>query len=272
MNASKTILFLMLSLPLNTVAQNTADTTHSDKVITNAQMIGVGGVQILDTYLSPEEYSGTELRYISHTTRQREGSRWSRLVMHQGGFSHSSNRADNGNYVAGTYQFSYGVHHNWTLLGGKMNIRAGGQADVQAGFLYNTRNGNNPAQARLSLNVAPSAAVAYRFRLWNIPLKAQYEAAIPLAGVMFSPNYGQSYYEIFTKGNYDHDIVPTTIGCTPSLRNMLTLDVTLKKTTLRIGWIGDFRQAKVNSLKYHEYSNMFLIGLVRNFKITNIQL
>lgn len=268
--AAIAIAFTAFFMPPQKASCQTADTIRCDKVITNAQMIGIGGVQILDTYLSPEEYSGTALRYLSHATRQSEGRKWSRLVLHEGGFSYSNNRADNGDYVAGAYQFSYGVHRNWQLLGGRMYVRAGGQADAYASFLYNTRNGNNPAQARLSLNLSPSAAVSYHFRLWNVPFKATYEASVPLLGVMFSPNYGQSYYEIFTKGDYDHNIVPTTIVCAPSLRNMLTLDFTLRRTTLRIGWLGDFRQAKVNNLKYHEYSNMLVIGLVRSFKLTRI--
>lgn len=254
----------------NATSEFVSDTIPGNKVITNAQMIGIGSVQILDTYLSPEEYSGTEVRYLSHTERRRDDSRWSRLLLHQGSFSYSKNRADNGNYVAGAYSFSYGIHFNWQFLGGRMNVRAGGQADLDAGFLYNTRNGNNPAQARFSLDVSPSAAVSYRFRLGRVPFKAQYEAAVPLVGVMFSPNYGQSYYEIFTRGNYDHNVVPTTIGCMPSLRQMLTVDFTLCRTTFRIGWLGDYRQAKVNSLKYHEYSNLLMIGIVRSFKLTKI--
>lgn len=262
--------FTIFLMPWQRALCQTADTIQGNKVITNAQMISVGGVQILDTYLSPEEYSGTELRYLSHTVRQREGRSWSRLLLHQGSFSVSSNRADNGNYVAGAYQFSYGAHKNWRLLQGRMNVRAGGQADVCAGFLYNTRNGNNPAQARMSLAVSPSAAVSYRFSLLGVPLKAAYEVSVPLLGVMFSPNYGQSYYEIFTKGNYDHNVVPTTVVSTPSLRNMLTLDFTLRRTTFRIGWLGDFRQARVNNLKYHEYTNMLVIGIVRSFKTTKI--
>lgn len=254
----------------NAPSELVSDTIPGNKVITNAQMIGIGSVQILDTYLSPEEYSGTEVRYLSHTERRREDSRWSRLLLHQGSFSYSKNRADNGNYVAGAYSFSYGIHFNWQFLGGRMNVRAGGQAGLNAGFLYNTRNGNNPAQARFSLDVSPSAAVSYRFRLGRVPFKAQYEAAVPLVGVMFSPNYGQSYYEIFTRGNYDHNVVPTTIGCMPSLRQMLTVDFTLCRATFRIGWLGDYRQAKVNSLKYHEYSNLLMIGIVRSFKLTKI--
>ena len=257
------------ALPFAASAQE-ADTIPSAKVITNAQMIGVGAANILDTYLSPEKYSGTEVRYVSHTLRRREGRRWSRMLVHQGSFAYADNRAGEGGEMMGMYTFTYGVHYNWDFLGGRLNVMAGGQADVEAGFLYNTRNGNNPAQARLSLNIAPSAAVRYRFKLWNTPFAARYEVSAPLFGVMFSPNYGQSYYEIFSRGDYDHNVVPTTVASRPSLRQMLTLDFTLGKTTLRIGYLGDFRQADVNNLKFHTYSNMFLIGFVRTFKLTNI--
>ena len=257
------------ALPFAASAQE-ADTIPSAKVITNAQMIGVGAANILDTYLSPEKYSGTEVRYVSHTLRRREGRRWSRMLVHQGSFAYADNRAGEGGEMMGMYTFTYGVHYNWDFLGGRLNVMAGGQADVEAGFLYNTRNGNNPAQARLSLNIAPSAAVRYRFKLWNTPFAARYEVSAPLFGVMFSPNYGQSYYEIFSRGDYDHNVVPTTVASRPSLRQMLTLDFTLGKTTLRIGYLGDFRQADVNNLKYHTYSNIFLIGFVRTFKLTNI--
>lgn len=247
-----------------------ADTIRSGKTITNTQMIGIGGVDILDTYLSNEKYSGTELRYISHTIREREGRRWSRMLVHQGSITSSTNRADNGNEIGGTYNFTYGVHYNWNLMQGRLNLKAGAQADIGVGFLYNTRNSNNPAQARAALDISPSAAATYRFRLWDRPFSVRYEASAPLFGVMFSPNYGQSYYEIFSRGNYDHNVVPTTIASTPSLRQMLTFDFTLGRTTFRLGYLGDFRQAKVNNLKYHSYSNMFMIGIVRHFKITKI--
>lgn len=270
MKPLKTLLCVVLSAVPPAAFAQAPDTLRSGKVITNAQMIGVGAVGILDTYLSPEKYSGTEFRYVSHTLRRREGRRWSRMLVHQGSFAYADNRSGDGGEMAGMYTFTYGVHCNWDLMGGRLNVIVGGQADVEAGFLYNTRNGNNPAQARLALNISPSAAATYRFRLFGTPFSARYEVSAPLFGVMFSPNYGQSYYEIFSRGDYDHNVVPTTFVSAPSLRQMLTLDFTLGRTTLRIGYLGDFRQAAVNNLKYHTYSNMLLIGFVRSFKLTNI--
>ena len=227
-----------------------------------ATMFAIGAANVLDTYLSAEEYSGAELRFLSQRRKPLRRS-WMRSVTHQGRVSLLSNRADNHDELGAMYQLQCAWRKVWQLHE-RWQCEAGGGIGAQLGFLYNTLGGNNPAQARVALHVMPSAAVSYDFSLFKRSSVLRYEASAPLAGLMFSPNYGQSYYEIFGRGNYDHNIVPTTIASTPSLCHALTLDIALSKRKpnwrLRIGYLGDYQQARVNNLKYHHYSHMLVLG------------
>ena len=258
------IILFALSTP--TLAQ---DTLRSNKVITNTQMLGIGAVNTLDTYLSPEEYTGTELRYISHSVRE-NGTKLSRELVHQAQILSVRNRRENNNELGGFYNFQYNWQYalgQWNVGEGELRLKVGGGVDTRLGFLYNMRNSNNPAQAYAQVNIAPNAVAAYRFRLRNLPFQLRYEVQLPLLGLAFSPNYGQSYYEIFTRDNYDHNLVVTSPVSAPSLRQLLTLDFTVRHTTLRIGYLGDYQQAKINQLRQHVWSNLFVIGIVRKFSI-----
>ncbi len=247
---------------------------QDEKIITNARMISIGSAQILDTYLSPLHYNGPEVRFISHTLREHpDSSRLFREIVHQGGISILDNKSGNGGEIAGSYNFQYGwqLHlADYRFSGSTLRLDAGGNIDANIGFIYNTRNSNNPAQARAYLNLTPTAAATYTIH-GKRPLRFRYEVGVPLAGIMFSPNYGQSYYEIFSQGNYDHNIVPTWIGNAPSMRQMLSLDCNLWGTTIRIGYLGDYQQARVNNLKSHIYSHALLIGIVRKFNVKKLK-
>lgn len=225
-------------------------------------MLGLGAINVLDTYLSAEKHRGNELRFIMQSENKTRWLHISRAMEQQVSLLTAHNRADNGNEIGGNYRFLYALRHNWLMNGGRLHVSAGGGSEAFVGFLYNTRNGNNPAQAQASIQLMPSAAADYTiYRSNKSPMFIHYEALFPLAGLMFSPNYGQSYYEIFNKGNYDHNIVPTTIVSTPSLSHRITLEFRLWGKWMRVGYMGDYRQAKVNNLKYHNYSHMIVVGL-----------
>ncbi len=248
----------MLAMPM------TKAHSQSDTLGMKSRMIAVGAANVLDTYLSPEKYKGTEVRYIYHSTRPTRWKDIEQTVMHQGELTMVKNRADNNNELGAQYNLQYHMRRRWQLTP-QLAMAAGAAIDTHLGFLYNTRNSNNPAQAQACLNIGPSAAVSYSTRIKSIELLIGYEAMAPLAGVMFSPNYGQSYYEIFSKGNYDHNVVFTTIATTPSLMHMLTVDLRpwkrWSRTFLRIGYMGDYQQARINNLKQHHYSHMFILGI-----------
>ena len=245
---------------------------------TNAMMIGVGATNMLDTYLSPEKYRGVDIRFLSHTRREKDSTAWINQFQHEGNIAYADNRSGNGGEMAGGYTLLR--KWNVSLWSHPLQLIAGGTAAANIGMIYNTRNGNNPANARLSLHIEPTVGFDYpigrpsgkrgiAFRSSDnahYPVVLHYEASAPLFGLMFSPNYGQSYYEIFNRGNYDHNCVPTTVGSTPSLRQMLTIDFRLARTTWRIGYLGTFEQSQVNNLKTHIYTHSLMIGIVKRFR------
>lgn len=227
-------------------------------------MIAVGGVNQLDTYLSPEKYRGTEFRFVSEVTRVSRKHPLTYMLTHDGAIATTHNRAQNANELSGHYDFAYALMRRWTLADGRLQLNAGGMVNAHLGFCYNTRNSssNNPAQAYASLDLGPQIMARYTFTLWHKTFRLSYTARMPLIGMGFSPNYGQSYYEIFQRGNNDHNVVFRSVA-TPQLRHQLALDVPLsKRVAVRIGYLGDYRQATPNNLKQHSYTHAGEIGVV----------
>ena len=249
---------------------------NAQKLITRSTMIGLGPTNVLDTYLSQEHFTGLGMSFLSTIERNRTDCRWSTLMEHEANISSVKDRPDMKHELEGAYNFYWGKLYSWQLMDNRLKLQAGGLANASLGVIYNTSNSNNPAQARAHINVMPTGTAAYRFQLFKRTLVARYELSLPLVGIMFSPNYGQSYYEIFSRGNYDHNIVPTTFVSAPEWRHMLTLDIPLttqpSSLTLRIGYLGNMQQAKVNNLRQHVYTHRFLIGVTKRFSIVNVRM
>lgn len=239
--------------------------TGAPRPITRSTMYGAGMVNLYDTYLSPLEYSGVQVRVLRESTRM---TPWfdgnvSRQVLFQGYLASAENKAETANELAGMVNWNYALHYNFRLLDGRLSLLAGPMVQLHGGFLYNTRNSNNPAQARLYANMALSGIARYTIPWKRCPLTLRYQVDAPFVGVMFSPQYGQSYYEIFSLGHSDGTVVCTSFHRQPTMRHWFTADMKFRRFTLRVGYMADMQQARVNGLRSHDYSHSFMVGLVK---------
>ena len=263
---------------------------------THSTLFGIGGTRQQDTYLSPLNYRGTQLNFVFETQRQTHllDSCVSFQTLLQADLSKTANDPLKANYLGGIAHFdatwhfrligpatihassaSSPVFHEGSVVDGSsanatsrpFRLALGPQIGTSIGGLYNTRNGNNPAQAIAEVHLSASAALHWHFRLWKQPFILRDQVDIPLLGLMFSPAYGQSYYELFSLNNYDHNIRFTHPINGPSLRNLLTIDLPLRRCTLRVGYLADFRQSQVHDIRRHTYTHAFLIGWVRELTI-----
>ncbi len=257
---------LLLLLCLSAKAQE--DSLQANRHVMRATLYGAGFTNILDTYLSPAEYTGPELRLMRESMRMTQwmNGNVSRQTLFQANLSLTENRAGTGTTMAGMVNWNYALHYQFRLSE-NLKVLAGPMLDLNGGFVYNMRNSNNPAQAKAYANLAASGMVIYRFRIGNYPLVARYQANLPLMGIMFSPEYGQSYYEIFSLKHGGKNVLFTSLHNQPSLRQLLTIDFPISTVNMRFGYMCDIQQAKVNHLKSHWWSHAFMLGFVKNFYV-----
>ena len=270
---NKLFMIIAFVLPLTAAAQS--------------HMIGIGPSRILDTYISQEKYSGVGITYLYIRAGKKPNKRWQNNIEHEVDLSKTRDRSHTTSMLEGNYNLywgrvatvasmtsrtsrtSEGEETSMTSMASISSqpsflLQAGLAANVNLGFLYDMSTSNNPAQARFALNLMPVGIATYGFDMKEQHFSLRYELNLPLVGLMFSPNYGQSYYEIFSRGNYDHNIVPTTFVSAPNFRQLLTLDWQVsEKWAVRVGYLGNYQQADVNHLKSHIYTHRFVIGVTK---------
>lgn len=241
------------------------DSLQATRYVMRSTLFGAGFNNVMDTYLSPLEYTGPEVRILHERmkmTRLMDGnvSTQSIFQLHA---SYTENISKTAKMYYGLLNWSYALHYQFRI-NENLKLLAGPMIDLNGGVIYNERNSNNPAQAKAFGNIAASGMAIYKFRIRQYPLVLRYQANLPLMGIMFSPEYGESYYEIFSLGHGGKNVLFTSLHNAPSLRQMLTLDFPIRQTIMRVGYLCDIQQSKVNNLKTHAYSHDFMIGFVRN--------
>lgn len=248
-----------------------ANAQTEGRQVIHSTMFGASFSDVYDSYLSPFAYTGPEARIVRETYRMTNLAKGNvsvqTLVNAHGGYLDSP--AGNAHYWIGGINYGWNWYYNLPktiqFSGSSLRFLAGAGVNGYLGGIYNTRNGNNPAQLKLDIMTQLTGQAIYDFKIKQKPCSLRYQLTVPFIGMAFSPNYGQSYYEAFSLGNSDHNAVFAWFGNKPSMQHLLTFDFPFKKSTIRVGYMGVFNQSKWNNLRYHHYSNGILVGWVKTF-------
>jgi hypothetical protein len=228
-------------------------------------MIGIGETHVYDTLLSPLEYKGTNVGLIYEEMRRMTS--WNENIFSQHLFTleiaETKSPTKAAIDYAGNLEYGYGLYYRLETLS-KIQFFTGMQADGLIGFIYNSRNGNNPVTAKSALNLNLSGIATYNFQIKKQPFFLRYQLNIPFVGLTFSPEYGQSYYEISLDKNATV-VYPASFHNQLAMRNLFSVELPFHFCTLHLAYMNWIYETKVNSLDTRMVSNSMYIGVSRNF-------
>lgn len=227
--------------------------------------LGGGLTTLLDTYLSPLTYEGAHVSVMDERFSQTAvaNGRWfgQSLFLLHGDYTLAAE--GRGLTVGGMADYTYTCYYN-PIHTDRWNLYVGPQGRLRLGGIYNLRNSNNPAQLKLETHIAASVMAKYAFTLWNTPMKVRLQTDLPLVGVAFAPDYGQSYYEIFYLGQDEECVHVTALHNNLSLRTNLSWDVQFRFSTVRLTLLNDLYHWQLGGQQYRMFTHSLMIGYVSN--------
>ena len=231
-----------------------------------AQMfeVQIGSGKALDTYLSPITYRGiqTRLGYERTQAMKFNPERWVMRLQVGINYLNAHNPGKNHTMHSLNVDFLWGMMRRWRNVFGVNGLQffVGPTIDFDGGATYCGMNSNNPVSAQIRLSAGVMPAIVYPVRLGKLPVTLRYEAQLPVLGAFFSPDYGETYYEIYV-GNHSGLVHFGWWGNRFDMRNKVLADLHLGNTLLRVGYSGLIHTSYVSKISTRRFTHCFVFGL-----------
>lgn len=238
-----------------------ADTLQS-RPVTSTYSLEIGGRHALSTYLSPLSYRGWNAA-LTGDWRKAMPSCPDHLLMH---FNASASLSRMLNPYGNALMIGFDAAFNWGMswrhvFESKLQVEAGADVGIDGGALYLLRNGNNPVSALASAGLALRAGISRPFRIGRLPIVVSDHVRLPSLNVFFSPQYGETYYEIYL-GNHSGLAHCGWWGNNFRIDNLLAVDLDFGRTAMRIGYRFNAYTSWVCNLNTHIFTHSFVIGII----------
>lgn len=254
-------LLLALLILLNPLTARTAEPEAPLRPVFAAYTVEYGTSHLADTYLTPLKYSGTHfgLDYTRYQAMKFSPEGWTMRLHGNLSVDKTDNPARNATMWSAMISLDWAMMHRWRPTS-RLTLALGGETGIEAGAIYNARNGNNPASAKGAWTLSLTGYAAYRTSVGRLPVTLMYHPVLPVTGLFFAPDYGELYYEIYL-GNHSGLVHPAWWGNRFKLDNLVTADLHFGATSLRIGYTGTIFSSRVNDIVTRRFTHAVTIGV-----------
>ncbi len=230
--------------------------------VLSAYSVEAGSAHLADTYLTPLRYTGwhTALRYERMQARTISPERW---IMQLDCALNVDRTLTSP--ARNSTMWNFELDMRWCAmrrhtLGSGLTFAAGPGINLRGGALYLSRNSNTPASAKGALTLDARGMASCPVRIGRLPVVLRYEVALPVVGAFFAPDYGQLYYEIWL-GERSGLCHMAHWGAYFAMDNLLTADLRLGGTTLRVGYRNHILSTKAEDIVSRRVTHAFTVGI-----------
>ena len=257
-----TSLFLLITGSfVGAAAQTAPSEPEVIRPVSAAYTLEVGSSHLADTYLTPLKYDGMHfgLDYERLQAMKFDPEHWVMRLNGNLGLDKTDNPARNATMWGLMLHLEWGMMRRFNPAP-NLWLSVGGSTSLEAGVLYNVRNGNNPASAKGAWTVNLTGSACYSHTFGRLPVTFTYRPTLPVTGVFFAPDYGELYYEIYL-GDRSGLAHAAWWGNYFMLDNLLTADLHFGATALRLGYRGKIFSSKANDIVTHIFNHSFVVGV-----------
>lgn len=298
----RTILSLLATTLISPSALGQAEQVSSSKglfnkaprpVYYNEQMrsfqIGAGGLLLKDSYLSPLNYGGYTLSVLSERSHFGYRSCSEHVSSLQANLLPSPWRTSDTRYLHHqVLTFDYGtalsparnasIRRLQFRLDRSLTYRAlfsawgvlfvGGGFTAGVGGHYHSRNGNNPATAKVDLALTANVLYTYQAPWGSFPARLTLHNTTELLGLAFAQGFGENYYELY---RYEESVLSRLHLTLPTNRlanqTRLRLDLPVwDYMTLSLGYRLQVRTSQINHTANRQIDHTAYIGFVSHLR------
>ena len=230
--------------------------------VTGIYSLELGHRDVLATYLSPLHYTGS-VTGVSGSWSKAMPFSPEKAVMHfdtRMSFSNLLNPAGTATMIGLYGSFNWGM--SWRhKLPSEFQLTLGGTVGIEGGAYYLLRNGNNPVEAIANTGLAIRGSLSRPIKIGKLPILLRDEVSLPFFGVFFSPEYGETYYEIYL-GNHKGLAHAGWWGNNFRIDNLLSATLDFGRTSMTIGYRYEAYTQWACQLNTKIHTHSFVIGVV----------